>query len=97
VTEQQTAELKSSGTPATAPSPPAALANGDAEKTGNRKKRLVRIGVVLALLVAAFVLWRVLRGPDIPEGIVALSGTLKSGYRLQKRRVGNSLPALRSG
>ncbi len=77
MTEQQTAELKSSGTPATAPSPPTALENGDAEKTGNRKKRLVRIGVALALLVTAFILWRVLRGPDIPEGIVALSGRIE--------------------
>ena len=77
MTEQQTAGLKSSGTPATAPSPPTALANGDAEKTGNRKKRLVRIGVVLALLVAAFILWRVLRGPDIPDSVVALSGRIE--------------------
>jgi HlyD family secretion protein len=77
VTEQQTPELKSSVTPATVPLPPTALENGDAEKSAGRKTRLVRIGVVLAVLVALFIAWRVLRGPDLPDSVVALSGRIE--------------------
>ena len=77
MTEQQTQELKSSGTPAMAPLPPTALENGDAEKSAGRKTRLVRIGVALAVLVVLFIAWRVLRSPDLPDSVVALSGRIE--------------------
>jgi HlyD family secretion protein len=75
VTEQQAVELKSNSTPA--PAPPSAPENGDAEPARGRRTRLVRIAIVVGLLVGAFILWRVLRGPDIPDSIVALSGRIE--------------------
>ncbi len=84
MSDQQTLENKtqpmeaaSSASPAQ-PSPPAP-ANGDAhsDEAASRRKRLIRIGVIAGAVVAAFILWRVLRGPDIPESVVALSGRIE--------------------
>jgi len=84
VSDQQTLENKtqpmeaaSSASPAQ-PSPPAP-ANGDAhnDEAASRRKRLIRIGVIAGAVVAAFILWRVLRGPDIPDSVVALSGRIE--------------------
>ncbi len=84
MSDQQTLENKtqpmeaaSSASPAQ-PSPPAP-ANGDAhnDEAASRRKRLIRIGVIAGAVVAAFILWRVLRGPDIPDSVVALSGRIE--------------------
>jgi HlyD family secretion protein len=42
-----------------------------------RRARMIRIGVVVALIIAAIVIWRVVRTPDIPESVVALSGRIE--------------------
>lgn len=42
-----------------------------------RRAKIIRIGVVLALIIAAIVTWRIVRTPDIPESVVALSGRIE--------------------
>lgn len=39
--------------------------------------KMIRIGVILAVVVAAIVIWRLVRTPDIPDSIVALSGRIE--------------------
>jgi HlyD family secretion protein len=45
-------------------------------RAGPRAK-MIRIGVVVALIIAAIIIWRVVRTPDIPESVVALSGRIE--------------------
>ncbi len=49
--------------------------NGDANRA--KRVRIIRIGVLLLLLVGAFTLWRILRGPDVPANVVVLSGRIE--------------------
>lgn len=50
--------------------------NDDAAKRAQRV-RIIRVGLLILLLVAAFTLWRVLRGPDVPPNVVVLSGRIE--------------------
>ena len=58
-----------------APAPPI-QETPEAHGAGPRAK-IIRIGVVLAVIIAAIVIWRVVRTPDIPDSIVALSGRIE--------------------
>ena len=49
--------------------------NGDAKRA--KRVRIIRIGVLLLLLIGAFTLWRILRGPDVPANVVVLSGRIE--------------------
>jgi HlyD family secretion protein len=53
--------------------------NGDApaDEAQGRRQRLIRIGVIAGAVVVAFILWRVLRDPSIPDSVVALSGRIE--------------------
>ncbi len=50
--------------------------NDDATKRAKRV-RIIRIGLFVLLVVTVFSLWRILRAPDIPPNIVALSGRIE--------------------
>jgi HlyD family secretion protein len=58
-----------------APAPPI-QETPEAHGAGPRA-RIIRIGVVLAVIIAAIVIWRIVRTPDIPESVVALSGRIE--------------------
>ena len=49
--------------------------NGDAKRA--KRVRIIRIAVLLLLLIGAFTLWRILRGPDVPANVVVLSGRIE--------------------
>jgi HlyD family secretion protein len=51
--------------------------NGGADAARNWRFRLIGIGVALGVLVAALIVWWVLRGSDIPDSVVALSGRIE--------------------
>ena len=72
--EQRPRPAETPVTPST-PAPPV-QETPDAHHAGPRA-RMIRIGVVVALIVAAIVIWRVVRTPDIPESVVALSGRIE--------------------
>jgi HlyD family secretion protein len=85
VTDQQTLELNTGSPqpgpgaspqqPALAPAPEAEPAPGAAQA---RRRRIQRIAIVAAILLVGFLIWRfVLRGPDIPDTVVALSGRIE--------------------
>lgn len=42
-----------------------------------RRVRLIRIGIAFGLAIAAFVIWRLVRIPDVPASVVALSGRIE--------------------
>ncbi len=77
--EPLTLEPKTNSTATPAPLSPPVLSpeNGDADASRGKRTRLVRIGIVLGVVVVAFILWRVLRGPGIPDSVVALSGRIE--------------------
>ncbi|MGA3210756.1 MAG: HlyD family efflux transporter periplasmic adaptor subunit [Terriglobales bacterium] len=77
--ETQTLEQKpNSNATAVPPSKPAPEpVDGGGDKSHARRTKLVRVGVVLGLVVVGLILWRVLRGPDIPDSVVALSGRIE--------------------
>jgi HlyD family secretion protein len=50
--------------------------NGESGKA-SRRSRLIRIGAVVLLLIGALLLWRILRGPDVPDSVVVLSGRVE--------------------
>ena len=61
-----------------APSTPAPPVQETPEAHGaGPRTKIIRIGVVVALIIAAIVIWRLVRTPDIPESIVALSGRIE--------------------
>jgi HlyD family secretion protein len=72
--EQGTRPAQAAVTPST-PAPPL-QETPEAHRAGPRAK-MIRIGVVVALIIAAIVIWRVVRTPDIPESVVALSGRIE--------------------
>jgi len=55
---------------------PAVQETPEVHPAGSRT-RIVRIGAVLVLILAAIVIWRVVRTPDIHDSIVALSGRIE--------------------
>ena len=70
-------KTNSTATPAPLSQPVLSPENGDADASRGKRTRLVRIGIVLGVVVVAFILWRVLRGPGIPDSVVALSGRIE--------------------
>jgi len=61
-----------------APSTPAPSVQETPENQPDKSRiKKIRIGAVLVLLLAAIVIWRVVRTPDIPDSIVALSGRIE--------------------
>jgi HlyD family secretion protein len=72
--EQGTRPAEAPVTPST-PAPPV-HETPETHRAG-RRARMIRIGVVVALIIAAIVIWRVVRTPDIPESVVALSGRIE--------------------
>jgi HlyD family secretion protein len=72
--EQGTRPAEAPVTPSTPG--PAVQETPEAHRAGPRA-RMIRIGVVVALIIAAIVIWRVVRTPDIPESVVALSGRIE--------------------
>jgi HlyD family secretion protein len=57
---------------------PAAPADSDAEEAQAKRRRIRQIAIIAAVVLAAFLVWRfVLRGPDIPDSVVALSGRIE--------------------
>jgi HlyD family secretion protein len=52
-------------------------AENDAEVRRVKRIRIIRAGVLILLLVTAFTLWRILRTPDVPPNVVALSGRIE--------------------
>lgn len=80
MSEQQILENKTQPAEgAVSPAQPVPPANGDAhsDEAISRRRRIRRIAVIAGAIVAAFILWRVLRGPDIPDSVVALSGRIE--------------------
>jgi len=51
-------------------------ANEDAAKR-TKRVRIIRVGLLILFLVVAFGLWRILRAPDAPPNVVALSGRIE--------------------
>lgn len=51
--------------------------NGNADAASSRRTGLIRLGIALAVLVAAFIIWRMVRVPGIPDGVIALSGRVE--------------------
>jgi HlyD family secretion protein len=64
-------------TAANTPGTDPARVNSSADNSRQRKIRIIRIGVACALLLAALIIWRVVRVPDIPDSVVALSGRIE--------------------
>ncbi len=65
-------ETASPDTPGTDP----AKASGGLESS-HKRRLIIRIGAVCALLLVAFIVWRVVRVPDVPDSVVALSGRIE--------------------
>lgn len=85
MTDQQTMEPKTEpmtnpqpgpNQPSASPAPQAPSDdNGEAQA---RRSRIRRIAIIAGVLLAAFLVWRFfLRGPDIPDSVVALSGRIE--------------------
>lgn len=67
----------SASAPAPVSSPPAApdVENGEAQA---KRQRIRRIAMIGGAVLALFLVWRfVLRGPDVPDSVVALSGRVE--------------------
>ena len=64
-------------TAANTPGTDPARVNSSADNSRQRKIRVIRIGVACALLLAALIVWRVVRVPDVPDSVVALSGRIE--------------------
>jgi HlyD family secretion protein len=66
---------------ANASSTPIEETDVSSEESGGVKRakrvRVIRIGILVLLLIGAFTLWRILRGPDVPANVVVLSGRIE--------------------
>lgn len=88
MTDQQTLESKTNvGTsqpalPPASPQPvqpsPATPVEGQSDEAQGKRRRLRRIAIIVGILLAGLLVWRLfLRGPDIPDNVVALSGRIE--------------------
>lgn len=84
MTDQQTLEPKTNEMAAPAPSPapvqsaaPGSTA-GEPDEALNKGRRIRRIAIIAGVALALFLVWRfLLRGPDVPDSVVALSGRIE--------------------
>jgi HlyD family secretion protein len=77
MSEHETLEEKVNALPASAEESDTSSEEVNDLRGRTKRVRIIRIGLLIMLLVAAFTLWRILRPPDVSENVVVLSGRVE--------------------